>query len=208
MGFFKNEKSNRAVRIAKTLFFLISMSVSFLIFSAPLLLVIADTLLPSAFLSASMYPNSLTLHTISSLLRDYDFRSSLIDIPLISVIRSAVITFVYSLCDGPKLSRGPYMATTTMLSTMSLIFVSMKAPFVFGSSAKLEKDSYCRALEVALFVSSLGLAVAHVIIAYRISCRERRKLLVYRIDIEAISGGKIRFSSSRYQKLLQEERLK
>uniref|UniRef100_A0A7N0TT93 MENTAL domain-containing protein n=1 Tax=Kalanchoe fedtschenkoi TaxID=63787 RepID=A0A7N0TT93_KALFE len=208
MGFFKDEKANKAVRIAKTLFFLISMAISFLIFSAPLLLVIADTLLPSAILSASMHPNSLTLQTISSLLSQYDFRRSLIDVPLISVIRSAVIIFVYSLCDGPKLSRGPYMATTAMLSVASLIFVSMKAPFVFSSAGRLEKGAYCRALEVALFVSSLGLAVAHVIVAYRISCRERRKLLVYRIDIEAVLGGKIGFSSNRYQKLLLEERLK
>ncbi|CAM8978376.1 unnamed protein product [Rhodiola kirilowii] len=205
---FKDEKSNRLVRMAKTLFFLISMVISFLIFSAPLLFVIADTLFPSALLSASMSPTSLNLQTISSLLCQYDFRYTLIDVPLISVIRSALIIVVYSMCDGPKLSRGPYMATTTMLSVTSLIFVSMKAPFVFASNRLEDKGAYCRALEVALFVSSLGFAVAHVIVAYRISCRERRKLLVYRIDIEAVVGGKIGFSTSRYQKLLQEERLK
>lgn len=38
----------------------------------------------------------------------------------------------------------------------------------------------------ALFLSSLALAMAHVVAAYRISCRERRKLLVYKIDIEAV----------------------
>lgn len=38
----------------------------------------------------------------------------------------------------------------------------------------------------ALFFSSLSLAVAHIVVAYRTSCRERKKLLVYRIDIEAV----------------------
>ncbi|PPE02254.1 hypothetical protein GOBAR_DD00713 [Gossypium barbadense] len=42
------------------------------------------------------------------------------------------------------------------------------------------------AMETALFICSLALAIAHIIVAYRTSCRERRKLLVYKIDIEAV----------------------
>ncbi|OMO76036.1 hypothetical protein CCACVL1_05660 [Corchorus capsularis] len=61
-------------------------------------------------------------------------------------------------------------------------------------------------MEAALFICSLALAIAHIIVAYRISCRERRKLLVYKIDIEAISACKNGFP--RYQKILQEERVK
>lgn len=38
----------------------------------------------------------------------------------------------------------------------------------------------------AMFLSSLVLAVGHIVVAYRTSCRERRKLLVYRIDLEAV----------------------
>jgi hypothetical protein len=34
---------------------------------------------------------------------------------------------------------------------------------------------------------SLALAAAHLAMAYRASCRERRRLLVYRIDVEAVS---------------------
>ncbi|XWS07641.1 hypothetical protein CRYUN_Cryun41cG0007000 [Craigia yunnanensis] len=203
MGFSKEEKSRRILRGVKTVFFLITMVISFLLFSAPVFLVIADTLLPSALLSASLSP-SLSFKTFSSHFHNYDFRYSLIDIPLISIIRSAVIICVYSFCDGPRLSRGPYLGITTICSVSSLIFVSLKASFVFSSS--IPREGYVTAMETALFICSLALAVAHIIVAYRTSCRERRKLLVYKIDIEAISACKNGFP--RYQKILQEERVK
>ncbi|KAF8394924.1 hypothetical protein HHK36_018863 [Tetracentron sinense] len=135
MGLSKDEKSKRVLRGVKTLFFLITMLFSLLLFSAPLLLFLADTLLPSAILSASLSPSSLSLQTISSHLRNYDFRYSLIDIPLISILRSAVIICVYSFCDGPRLSRGPYLGITTLCSLLSLLFVSLKAAYVFGASS-------------------------------------------------------------------------
>lgn len=97
MGFSsKEEKSRRVVRVVKTVFFLITMLISLLLFSAPVLLVIADTLLPSAILSAaasSPLPSSSSspLETLSFHFRNYDFRYSLIDIPLISVLRSIII---------------------------------------------------------------------------------------------------------------------
>uniref|UniRef100_A0A0E0ER36 Secreted protein n=1 Tax=Oryza meridionalis TaxID=40149 RepID=A0A0E0ER36_9ORYZ len=37
-----------------------------------------------------------------------------------------------------------------------------------------------------MFLMSLALAAAHIAMAYRTSCRERRHQLVYRIDVEAI----------------------
>ncbi|KAF8402660.1 hypothetical protein HHK36_010749 [Tetracentron sinense] len=205
MGLSKDEKSRRVLRGIKTLFFLITMLFSLLLFSAPILVVIADMLLPSALLSASLYPSSLSLQTISSNLRNYDFRYSLVDIPLISIVRSAVIICVYSFCDGPRLSRGPYLGITTLCSLLSLVFVSLKASYVFGVSS-IHGDGYIRAMEVALFICSLVLAVGHIVVAYRISCRERRKMLIYKIDIEAISACKKGFPI--YQKLLQEERVK
>ncbi|XP_059302214.1 uncharacterized protein LOC132054178 [Lycium ferocissimum] len=185
MGF-KEDRRTRILRWIKTLFFLISMLISLLLFSAPILLVIADTLLPSALLSASLSPASLSIRTLSSHLSNYDFRYSLIDIPLISIIRSALILCVYSLCDGPRLSRGPYLGIATMCSISSLVFVSLKASYVFGNSSNINRGGYVRAMEMALFVCSFALAVAHVGVAYRISCRERRKLLLYKIDVEAI----------------------
>ncbi|KAH9767077.1 alpha/beta hydrolase related protein [Citrus sinensis] len=180
------------------------MLVSLLLFSAPVLLAIADTLLPSALLSASLSPSSLSLSTLSSHFNDYDFRYSLVDIPLISIIRSAVIICVYGLCDGPRRSRGPYLGITTICSVLSLIFVSLKASYVF-SVADIDRGVYVRAMEMALFICSLALAVGHIVVAYRTSCRERKKLLVYKIDIEAVSACKNGFP--RYHlKIPKEER--
>ncbi|KAL7107650.1 hypothetical protein ACP275_06G068200 [Erythranthe tilingii] len=213
MGLLKDEKALKRVviivlpRWIKTLFFLITMFISLLLFSAPILLVIADALLPSAFLSAALSPSSLNLQTITSHLNNYDFRYSLVDIPLVSIIRSAIIFCVYSLCDGPKLSRGPYLWIATVCSAASLVFVSLKASYVLMTSGGgHSKGGYARSMEAALFASSLGLAVGHVVVAYRTSCRERRKLLVYKIDIEAVSACKNGFP--RYQKILQEARTK
>lgn len=190
MGFLKEDRRTKVLRWVKTIFFLISMLISLLLFSAPILLVIADTLLPSLLLSASISPSSLSIQTLSSHLSNYDFRYSLIDIPVISIVRSVIILCVYSLCDGPRLSRGPYLGIATICSVSSLVFVSLKASYVFAHSSSMDRGGYARVMEMALFVCSLALAVAHVVVAYRISCRERRKLLVYKIDIEAVSALK------------------
>lgn len=97
-------------------------------------------------------------------------------------------TGVYGLCDGPKLSRGPYLMITMICSVSSLIYVSLKAAFVFGEPANGDGGgSYFKAAEVALFLCSSVLAIGHIVVAYRTSCRERRKLLVFKIDIEAVS---------------------
>ncbi|KAF9599120.1 hypothetical protein IFM89_035399 [Coptis chinensis] len=196
MGLCKVEKARRVLRAVKTLVFLITMLASLLLISAPIILVITDTLLPSALLSVSI--PSLSVDTLSTHLKNYDFRYSLIDIPLISIIRSVAIFCVYCLCDGPRLSRGPYLGITLLCSVLSLVFVSIKAPYVFGAQVGLT--------EVALFMSSIVLAVGHIVVAYRISCRERRKLLIYKIDIEAVSACAKGFPT--YNKLLQEVRVK
>ncbi|XP_065872306.1 uncharacterized protein [Euphorbia lathyris] len=199
MGLSKEEKSVRVLRVFKTLFFLITLLISFLLFSAPILVAIADTLLPISLLSSF----SFSFQSLSSHFTNYDFRHSLIDIPLISITRSAVIICVYSFCDGPRLSRGPYLGVTTICSVLSLIYVSFKASFVFSGNYVY---NYEKAMEIALFVCSLGLAIGHVVVAYRTSCRERRKLLVYRIDIEAVSACKNGFPG--YKKITKEERVK
>ncbi|KAK6933018.1 hypothetical protein RJ641_035912 [Dillenia turbinata] len=150
MGFSKEGRTTRLLRGFKTVFFLITMLISFLLFSAPVLVAIADALLPTALLSASLSPHSLSLQTISSHLNNYDFRFSLIDIPLISIFRSAVIICVYSLCDGPRLSRGPYLGITTVCSVLSLGFVSLKASILLGDSSRIANQGlYKRAMEVS-----------------------------------------------------------
>lgn len=73
------QDQKQTMRAVKTAFFLISMLISFLLLSAPVLLAIADALLPAAILSASLH------------LSDYDFTLSLFDIPILSLARSAII---------------------------------------------------------------------------------------------------------------------
>ncbi|KAG7574310.1 hypothetical protein ISN44_As09g025050 [Arabidopsis suecica] len=208
MGFSKEEISktrklwSSLLRGIKTIFVLFTMFLSFLLISAPIFLAVADALLPSALLHRFSSPANLSSH-----LTNYDFRHSLIDIPLISIIRSAVILCVYGLCDGPKLSRGPYLTITMICSVSSLAYVSLKAAFVFGEPSIGDGGgNYFRAAEVALFLCSSVLAIGHIIVAYRTSCRERKKLLVFKIDIEAVSACKNVYP--RYQKILQQERLK
>ncbi|XAR71932.1 hypothetical protein NMG60_11018393 [Bertholletia excelsa] len=208
MGFSKEGRPRRVLRGVKTLFFLLSLLLSLLFFAAPVLLAVADSLLTWALLSASLSPSSLSLETISSHLRNYDFRNSLIDIPLISLIRSALILCVYGFCDGPSLSRGPYLGVATVCSVSSLVFVSSKASLIFGDYSRIDHEGFGRGTEVALFVCSLAFAIGHVVAAYRTSCRERRKLLVYKIDIEAVSACKNGFPIPRYQKLIQDGRVK
>ncbi|KAG2252087.1 hypothetical protein Bca52824_082223 [Brassica carinata] len=182
-------------RCIKTIFVLFTMFLSYILFSAPIFLSVADAVLPSIILSSFSSLLRLSPSTVSSHISNYDFRYSLIDIPLISIIRSAIILCVYGLCDGPKLSRGPYLSMTMICSICSLIYVSFKAAVVFGEP-----------VEVALFVCSWVLAIGHIVVAYRTSCRERRKLLVFKIDIESVSACKNVFP--RYPKILLQERLK
>ncbi|KAJ4977880.1 hypothetical protein NE237_008660 [Protea cynaroides] len=188
MGLCKDEKSRRLLRGLKTLFFLVTMLISLLLFCAPVLLVIADALLPSAILSTSL---PLSFGTFSSHLRNYNFRYSLIDIPLISISRSAVIICAYYFCDGPMLSRGPYLVVTALCSMVSLVFVTFKASYVFDGSRTSSGigEDYHKVMEMALFICSQALAIGHTVVAYRTSCRERRKMLVYKIDIEAVVHG-------------------
>uniref|UniRef100_A0A0D3CU14 MENTAL domain-containing protein n=1 Tax=Brassica oleracea var. oleracea TaxID=109376 RepID=A0A0D3CU14_BRAOL len=119
-------------RCIKTIFVLFTMFLSFILFSAPIFLSVADAVLPSIILSSFFSLLRLSPSTVSSHISNYDFRYSLIDIPLISIIRSAIILCVYGLCDGPKLSRGPYLTITMICSICSLIYVSFKAAVVFG----------------------------------------------------------------------------
>ncbi|XP_010517405.1 PREDICTED: uncharacterized protein LOC104792858 isoform X1 [Camelina sativa] len=190
MGFSKEEisksrkLSSSLWRGIKSVFVLFTMFLSFLLVSAPIFLAVADALLPSALLHRLSSPTNLSSH-----LTNYDFRHSVIDIPLISIIRSAVILCLYGLCDGPKLSRGPYLTITMICSVSSLIYVSLKAAFMFGEPQIGDGGgSYFRAAEVALFLCSSVLAIGHIVVAYRTSCRERKKLLVFKIDIEAVSS--------------------
>ncbi|KAL0321849.1 UNVERIFIED_CONTAM: hypothetical protein Scaly_2481300 [Sesamum calycinum] len=193
MGFLKEDKSlNRVAfvvpRWIKTLFFLITMLISLLLFSAPILLAVADALPPLRLLPRPLpfLPQSADLSSPQQL------RLSLLPHRYPPCLHHPLRHHIIS-CDGPRLSRGPYLAIATVCSAASLVFVSLKASYLLmiSSYSSHSKGGYVRAMEAALFVSSLGLAIGHVVVAYRTSCRERRKLLVYKIDIEAFHPKEI-----------------
>ncbi|XP_047181594.1 uncharacterized protein LOC124848033 [Vigna umbellata] len=202
MGFPKEEKSKRVLRGVKIVFFLITMVFSLLIFSAPVLSVIVDALVPSVLFSA-FSSSSLFSH-----FQNYHFGYSLFDIPLLSIARSLLIFCVYSFCDGPKLSRGPYLGVTMLCSVMSLMFVCFKVVYLFGydtSVGETELLRYDRGSQITLFVWSCSLAVLHVVVAYRTSCRERKKLLVYKIDIEGVRACSSSYFVSLHDKTEKEK---
>ncbi|KAJ0968922.1 hypothetical protein J5N97_021799 [Dioscorea zingiberensis] len=174
-------KSN-ALRWVKTLFFLISMTASLLLVCAPPLLVaILDFVLPSALLSAASDPVFSPFFVFSQL-RSFDFGTTLVDLPLVSSARSLLILCVYSVWEG----KGPYLGITMASNLVSFAYVLFKAVAFYGTASMEITGSKEERLIEALFLSSLALAMAHVVVAYRTNCRERRKLLVYRIDIEAV----------------------
>ncbi|KAL0299288.1 UNVERIFIED_CONTAM: hypothetical protein Sradi_6588600 [Sesamum radiatum] len=192
MGFLKEDKSlNRVAfvvpRWIKTLFFLITMLILFcyslLPFSSPSPTPSSPP--PSCPPPSPLPPSICRPFLLTSATTTFATPSSIS--PLSPSSAPAIILCVYSFCDGPRLSRGPYLAIATVCSAASLVFVSLKASYLLmiSSYSSHSKGGYVRAMEAALFVSSLGLAIGHVVVAYRTSCRERRKLLVYKIDIEA-----------------------
>lgn len=181
----------RPWRWAKTVFFLVSMLASLLLVCAPpLLIVVLDLLLPPALLSnfhrAANHPTSLIDQA-----RGFHFRSSLVDLPAVSAARSLLILCAYTACGGGA----AYLWVAVACSVGSVCYVVAKAAVVFGAAPDravlgLQGKGQLVAVE-AMFLMSLALAAAHIAMAYRASCRERRRLLVYRIDVEAVrlKGG-------------------
>lgn len=109
-----------------------------------------------------------------------------------------MIAGVYMMYDGPVLSHGQYLGTVTLCSIFSILVLSVKA-CVFTVSSQLETEgssslSNERVLLKkswgmnVLFLSSIVFALGHTVIAYRMSCRARRKLMFNRID-----PGSVRF---------------
>lgn len=196
----------RIGRIVRTIFFMLTMVASLLILSAPLLVAIGDVLVTLVLL-----PNftCVRCYSFQHHLHRYGFTTSLMDIPLVSLIRSLVITCVYSLCDGPGLSHGPYLGTTTFCSFTSILLLSVKACLFTATTdaeAQASTSPASQRLHLkkswgmpVLFFSSVVFALGHIVIAYRTSCRARRKLFFHRVDPEAVLSCRSVFSS--YQKV-------
>lgn len=173
------------------------MLASLLACSPPLLVVLLDLLLPSLLLSASAAGPGFSASAVADQLRTYRFRSSLVDLPILSAARSLVLLCFY-LCWSGKVSQ---LGVATLCGAASAGYVSLKAVAMFGaedSPGKRQLLSFRgkeRPTVEVLFLSSVALAMAHVLAAYRTSCRERRKQLVYKIDIEAVSAYSVDLSN-------------
>ncbi|XP_068648752.1 uncharacterized protein [Aristolochia californica] len=195
----------RIRRAFRTILFMLTMVFSLIMLSAPVLVAVGDVLVPCVLVSSF---TCVRCRSFKGHLARYSFRSSLMDIPAVSIVRSLVITCVYSLCDGPGLSHGPYLGTTTLCSVVSILILSVKAClFTAHSEIEAEGSSSLARQKLhlkkswgmpVLFLSSLVFALGHVVVAYRTSCRARRKLLFHRVDPEAVLSCKNVFS---YQKV-------
>lgn len=106
-------------------------------------------------------------------------------------------TGAYSICDLQALSHGSYLGTVTFCSFVSILLLSFKA-CVFTINSQLEDEASTslsrRRLHLkkswgmpVLFLSSVVFALGHIVVAYRTSCKARRKLVLHRIDPEAVS---------------------
>lgn len=105
---------------------------------------------------------------------------------------------VYTLCDGPALSHGPYLGTVTICSLVSILLLSIKT-CVFSVNSQLESKTSTslsrKRLHLkkswgmpVLFLSSVVFALGHIVVAYRTSCKARRKHMFHRVDPEAVSS--------------------
>ncbi|KAB5563958.1 hypothetical protein DKX38_004012 [Salix brachista] len=198
------EKARRCVR---TVIFMVAMVASLLVSSMPVLVAIGDVVVPF-FLVSSF--TCLTCYGFKSHLRKYSFKSSFTDIPLVSLIRSFLIICVYSMCDAPALSHGPYLGTVTLCSAVSIMLLSVKT-CVFTVTSQIEAEASTSSISrqklhlkkswgmPVLFLSSVVFALGHTVVAYRTSCRARRKLMFHRVDPEAVLSCKSVFSC--YQKV-------
>ncbi|RDX90599.1 yugF, partial [Mucuna pruriens] len=196
-------------RFVRTVFFVAALVASLLVTSLPVLVAVVDVLVPCVLISSF---TCVKCYGFKEHLRRYAFKSSLTDIPLVSVIRSFIIICmirVYSICDGPALSHGPYLGTVTLSSFISIILLSVKA-CVFTVNSQIEADATVSPTRQrlhlkkswgmpVLFLSSVVFALGHTVVAYRTSCRARRKLLFHRVDPEAALLCKNVFSG--YQKV-------
>ncbi|GAB2228149.1 hypothetical protein Droror1_Dr00009979 [Drosera rotundifolia] len=202
LGYWWWERLKRCVR---TVFFVAAMLASLLVECLPVLVAVGDVVVPCVLISSF---TCVRCYGVREQIGIYEFRRSLVDIPLVSVVRSIIITSVYSLCDIPALSHGPYLASVVLCSISSILILSVKA-CVFSVNSQMEAEALHslsrRRLHIkkswgmpVLYLSSVVFALGHMVIAYRTSCKARRKLLIHRVDPEAVLSCKSLLST--YQK--------
>ncbi|EFJ22111.1 hypothetical protein SELMODRAFT_106067 [Selaginella moellendorffii] len=181
-------------RVVVTLFFMLAMLGSLMVSSGPLFVSVTDI---TVLLLSAMLGCSSCLFSLSEW-RAYSFRSSVIDIPLLSLIRSVIIICkcAYSLCSSPSSYR-PYFGITVICGVSTAIFLTAKAAlFSFGvPPTVLEEVQHMRnswALPF-LFLSSMAFGLAHIIMAHRARYQASRKLLFRWEDEEASLTSELRY---------------
>ncbi|KAM0020217.1 putative haloalkane dehalogenase [Helianthus debilis subsp. tardiflorus] len=191
-------------RIVRTVYVVAVMVTSLLVLSLPVLVAIGDVLVPCVLISRLM---CVRCYSFEEHMARYSFRSSFMDVPVVSVIRSLIITCmcVYMICDGSLLSHGQYLGTVALCSALSVLILSVKVCiFTVNSQLETEPSSSPSRQRLhfkkswgmpVLFLSSVVFALGHMIIAYRASCRARRKLMLHRIDPESVLSSKNLFTS-------------
>ncbi|GLJ04958.1 hypothetical protein SUGI_0007790, partial [Cryptomeria japonica] len=136
------------------------------------------------------------------------FRSSLADVPLLSLFRSFLILCAYYICDVHCLSNGPYLGITVICGLASAVILIIKVSFFTILEALQASPTAPRSHRFkqswgmpAMFLSSMVLALGHIVVAYKIRYQSRRMLLLQRVDPEAVLVSKA--ASHGYQKLLR-----
>eukprot|EP00250_Pteridium_aquilinum_P010147 c19178_g1_i1 orf=513-1226(-) len=195
MGSGKGSRVEPFKRAFRTMLFMVIMVASLLVSSLPLLISLVDVIAPCVLLSTFTCCSScFKLH------RDwaaYNFRTSLMDIPLLSLIRSLAIFCVYSVCGIPNLTYGLYLSAAGIWGVISAILLVVKA-CVFANydvgvlhvkDAPLHMKHIKNAWGICLLFScSMALALAHIMVAYKVKCQAQRKMHLYRLDPEAVNG--------------------
>ncbi|KAK4410586.1 hypothetical protein Sango_0131600 [Sesamum angolense] len=180
---------------------MVAMVSSLVVVSLPVVVAIVDAVLPCLLIPSF---TCVKCYSFREHLERYAFKSSLMDIPLVSIVRSLIITCVFTMCDGAALSHGSYFGSVTFCSFVSILLLSIKA-CVFTVNSQLEAEASIslsrKRLHLkkswgmpVLFLSSVVFALGHIVVAYRTSCKARRKLILHRVDPESVLSCKMVFS--------------
>eukprot|EP00249_Psilotum_nudum_P018569 c26867_g1_i2 orf=988-2307(+) len=179
-------------RASRTLFFMLFMLGSLMVSSAPLLVSVTDIITPCIVLST--FTCCATCFGFKSDWAAYGFRTSLLDIPFLSLVRSLAIFCAYSVCGLPSYTYGPYFGMAAICGLLSTILLVVKA-FLFTLSSDFNQHpaSVPASLHVrhgwgmpSLCLSSMALALGHIVVAYRTKCRASGKLHLSRLDRETV----------------------
>jgi len=119
-------------RFARTVFFVAALVASLLVTSLPVLVAVVDVLVPCVLISSF---TCVKCYGFKEHLRRYAFKSSLTDIPLVSVIRSFIIICTIRYSSPFYLHRVSRRTTTTMIlfngSLVVLLMLHSSNCFIF-----------------------------------------------------------------------------